>query len=207
MQKKQRFLQDSTHVQNTDSSSKARCPRLRPALFFFDTSQLVAGASAPSYRLPVRRLLVSEAGEKGCDDPAGLGHEVVDVLRRRFFAEALLEQSTEVGQESVHFAVNRRARLVDWAKGCVCGWRDSRGIDADLRKGGHGGVELVADGNEDVAHVALGDLGIAPHLQRRLHASTGVEQRGDGGGYVTDSANLSQKAQSVSGTRHGAQKH
>jgi len=141
---------------------------LRPALFFFDTSRLVAGASTPSYRLPVRRLLVSEAGEKGCDDPAGLGHEVVDVLLRRFFAEALLEQSTEVGQESVHFG----------------------GIDADLRKGGHGGVELVADGNEDVAHVALGDLGVAPHLQRRLHASTGVEQRGDGGGYVTDSANI-----------------
>jgi len=129
---------------------------------------LVAGTSAPSDSLPVRGLLVSEAGEEGRDDPAGLGHEVVDVLRRGVFAEALFEQTTQVGQEAVHFG----------------------GIDADLCKGSHGSVELVADGYEDVAHVAFGDLGGAPHLQRRLHASAGVEQQGDGGGYVTNSANI-----------------
>lgn len=131
-------------------------------------------------------MFVSEAGEKRRDDFARLGHEVVDVLRCRILAEALLEQSAQVGQECVHFAAD--TRQMSRPKDGRC---DVRGIDAELRESRHSGVELVADGHKGVADLALGDLRGAPHLQRGLHAPTGFEEGGDGGGYVTDSANLS----------------
>ena len=108
----------------------------------------------------VERLLSAEALEEGGDDRSYGRKESVQIRRIGIFGQALFKDLAEVIWETQQFPGHFVLLLS--GKNCKARMRNIRHFDVKGGEGGNGGVEVIAEADVGIAHIALGHIEFAP---------------------------------------------